>query len=143
MSKDLEPLLAIKESKNKPTKYRGARDDNADWWMMLLDNAWTIIEYLEHEARYYISNKSEEEKDTRKSSRYKHAGTGSSTIHIQQRFRTRYQNSEEDYMQYLDAIEGLRSQVNCGAPPAQTTITWHLNNNSSPCKPTSHRTRSR
>ena len=64
MSKGLEPLLAAKESKNKPTKYRGTKDGNADGWMMLmkrhlekahpkatpLDKAWTIIEYLENEA---------------------------------------------------------------------------------------------
>ena len=36
MSKGLEPLLAVKESKNKPTKYRGTRDGNADGWMMLM-----------------------------------------------------------------------------------------------------------
>ena len=36
MSKGLEPLLAAKESKNKPTKYRGTRDGNADGWMMLM-----------------------------------------------------------------------------------------------------------
>ena len=60
MSKGLEPLLAVKESKNKPTKNRGTRDANADGWMMLmkrhlekahakatpLDRAWTIFEYL-------------------------------------------------------------------------------------------------
>ena len=36
MSKGLEPLLAAKESKNKPTKYRGTKDGNADGWMMLM-----------------------------------------------------------------------------------------------------------
>ena len=30
MSKGLEPLLAAKESKNKPTNYRGTKDGNAD-----------------------------------------------------------------------------------------------------------------
>ena len=78
MSKGLEPQLAAKESKNKPTKYRGTKDGNADGWMMLMkrhlekayaratpiDKAWTIIEYLEHEARDYITNKSEAERDT-------------------------------------------------------------------------------
>ena len=78
MSKGLKPLLAAKESKNKPTKYRGTKDGNADGWMMPmkrhldktraratpLDKAWTIIEYLEHEARDYITNKSEAERDT-------------------------------------------------------------------------------
>ena len=36
MSKGLEPLLAAKESKNKPTNYRGTKDGNADGWMMLM-----------------------------------------------------------------------------------------------------------
>ena len=36
MSKELKPLLAVNESKNKPTKYRGTRDRSADGWMMLM-----------------------------------------------------------------------------------------------------------
>ena len=105
MSKGLEPLLAVKESKNKPTKYRGTRDGNADGWMMLmkrhlekahpkatpLDKAWTIIEYLEHEARDYITNKSGAERDTDEkvfALLARRFGTGSSKIHIQQQFRT-------------------------------------------------------
>ena len=136
MSKGLEPLLAVKESKNKPTKYRGTRDGNADGWMMLmkrhlekahpkatpLDKAWTIIEYLEHEARDYITNRSEAERDTDEkvfALLARRFGTGSSKIHIQQQFRTRNQNSEEDYMQYLDALEGLRSQ---GYPNEEVTV---------------------
>ena len=124
MSKGLEPLLAVKESKIKPTKYRGTKDGNADGWMMLtkshlekahamattLDKAWTIFKYLEHEARDYIINKSEAERDTDEkvfALLTRRFGTGSIKIHIQQQFRTRNQNSEEDYMQYLDALEGL------------------------------------
>ena len=124
MSKGLEPLLAAKESKNKPTKYRGTKDGNADGWMMLmkrhlekahtratpLDNAWTIIEYLEHEARDYITNKSEAGRDTDEkvfALLARRFGTGSSKIHIQQQFRTRNQSNDEDYMQYLDALERL------------------------------------
>ena len=136
MSKGLEPLLAAKESKNKPTKYRGTKDGNADGWMMLmkrhlekaharatpLDKAWTIIEYLEHEARDYITNKSEAERDTDEkvfALLARRFGTGSSKIHIQQQFRTRNQNNEEDYMQYLNALEGLRSQ---GYPNEEVTV---------------------
>ena len=136
MSKGLEPLLAAKESKNKPKKYRGTKDGNADGWMMLmkrhlekaharatpLDKALTIIEYLEHEARDYITNKSEAERDTDEkvfALLARRFGTGSSKIHIQQQFRTRNQNSEEDYMQYLDALEGLRSQ---GYPNEKVTV---------------------
>ena len=60
MSKGLEPLLAAKESKNKPTKYRGLKDGNVDGWIM-----------------------------------------------------------SEDYMQFLDALEGLRSQ---GYPNEEVTV---------------------
>ena len=77
MCKCLEPLLAAKETKNKPTKYRGTRNGNADGLMMLmkqhlekahakataLDKVWTIIELLNIEARDYIPNKSEAERD--------------------------------------------------------------------------------
>ena len=77
MSKNLEPLLAAKEPKNKPNKNRGARDGIADDWIKLmkryfdkahakttpLDKAWTIIEFLEIEWRD-ITNKSEAGRDT-------------------------------------------------------------------------------
>ena len=78
-----------------------------------LGNAWTIIEYLEHEARDHITNKSEAERDTDEkvfALLARRFGTGSSKIHIQQQFRTLNQNNEEDYMRYLDALEGFRSQ---------------------------------
>ena len=87
-----------------------------------LDKAWTIIEHLAHEARDYNTNKSEAEKDTDEkvfallAHRF---GTESSKIHIQQQYRTRNQNSEEDDMQYLDVLEGLRSQ---GYPNEEATI---------------------
>ena len=127
MSKGLEPLLAAKESKNKPTKYRGTRDGIVDGWLMLmrrylekahakdtpLDKAWTIVEFLENEARDYITNKSEAERDTDGkvfALLARRFGTGSNKIQIQQQFRTRNQSPDEDYMQYLDALEGLRSQ---------------------------------
>ena len=136
MSKGLEPFLAAKESKNKPTKYRGTKDGNADGWMMLmkrhlekaharatpLDKAWPIIEYLEHEARDYITNKSEAERDTDDkvfALLARRFGTGLSKIHIKQQFRTRNQNNEEDYMQYLDALGSLRSQ---GHPNEEVTV---------------------
>ena len=127
MSKGLEPLLAAKETKNKPTKYRGTRDGKVDGWLMLmkrylqkahakdtpLDKAWTIVEFLENEARDYITNKSEAERDTDEkvfALLARRFGTGSNKIQIQQQFRTRNQSPDEDYMQNLDALEGLRSQ---------------------------------
>ena len=78
MSKGLEPLLATKATKNKPTKYRGTRDGIVDGWLMLmkrnlekahakdtpLDIAWTIVGFLENEARDYVTNKLEAERDT-------------------------------------------------------------------------------
>ena len=136
MSKGLEPLLAVKESKNKPTKYRGTREGNADGWMILmkrhlekahakatpLDEPWTIIEYLEQEAKEYITNKSQAERDTDEkvfALLARGLGMGSNKIHIQLQFRSRKQNSEEDYMQYLGALEGLRSQ---GYPNEEVTV---------------------
>ena len=127
MSKGLEPLLAVKETKNKPTKYRGTRDGIVDGWLMLmkrylqkahakdtpLDKAWTIVEFLENEARDYITNKSEAERDTDEkvfALLARRFGTGSNKMQIQQQFRTRNQTPDEDYMQYLDALEALRSQ---------------------------------
>ena len=77
---------------------------------------------MEHEARDYITNKSEAEKDTDEkvfSLLARRFGTGSSKIHIQQQFRTRNQNNEEYYMQYLDTLEGLRSQ---GYPNEEVAI---------------------
>ena len=78
MSKGLEPLLAVNETRNKPTKSRGTRDGNADGWMILmkrcfekahaedtpLNKTWTILEFFESEGRDYITNRSEAEQDT-------------------------------------------------------------------------------
>ena len=136
MSKSLEPLLAAKEAKNIPTKYRGTRDGIIDGWLMLmkrylekahakdtpLDRARTIVEFLENEAQDYIMNKSEAERDTDEkvfALLARRFGTGSSKFQIQQQFRTRNQSDNEDYMQYLDALEGLRSQ---GFPNEDVTV---------------------
>ena len=136
MSKGLEPLLAAKEAKNKPTKYRGTRDGIIDGWLVLmkrylekahskdttLERAWTIVEFLENEAQDYITNKSEAERDTDEkifALLARRFGTGSTKIQIQQLFRTRNQSNDEDYMQYLDALENLRSQ---GIPNEEITV---------------------
>ena len=128
MSKGLEPLLAANEAKNIPTKYRGTRDGIIDGWLMLmkrylekahakgipLDRAWTIVEFLENEAQDYVTSELEAERDTDEkvfALLARRFGTGSSKIQTQQQFRTRNQSNDEDYMQYLDALEGLRSQV--------------------------------
>ena len=69
----------------------------------------------------YITTKSEAERDIDEKVFALLArlyGTESSKIHIQQQFRTRNQNSEDDHMQYLDALEDLRSQ---GYPEEEVT----------------------
>ena len=87
-----------------------------------LEKAWTIIEFLENEARVYITNKSEAKRNTDEkvfallAHRF---GTGSTKIFVQHYFRTRNENIEEDYMQYLDALERLRSQ---GFPNKEVTV---------------------
>ena len=127
VSQSLQPLLASKEAKNKPNKYKGEKDGLIDTWLTIMkrylekahrndspaDRAWTIIEFLESEARDYIINKSEPERDTdEKVLRLltRRFGVGSNRTHIQQQFRTRNQTPEESHMQFLDALEGLRSQ---------------------------------
>ena len=67
-------------------------------------------------------NKSEAERDTDEkvfALLARRFGTGSSKFQIQQQFRTRNQSDNEDYMQYLDALEGLRSQ---GFPNEDVTV---------------------
>ena len=94
-----------------------------------IDKGWTIIECLEHEAGDYITNKSEAERDTDEkvfALLARRFGTGSSKIHIQQQFRTRNQNNEEDYMQYLDALEGLRSQSLNSRHPTDNNLKEHV-----------------
>ena len=72
-----------------------------------------IIGHLEGEARNYIINKAESERDAPEkvfellSSRL---GAGRNRMQVRQAFLTRAQQEKEDWMQYLDALEGLRSQ---------------------------------
>ena len=77
------------------------------------DRAWSIIGHLEGEAPNYIINKAESERDPPEkwfellASRF---GTGSNRMQVRQAFATRQQSDREDWMQYLHALEGLRSQ---------------------------------
>ena len=77
------------------------------------DKTWSIIGHLEGEARNYIINKVESERDTPEkvfellASRF---GTGDNRMQERQAFATRQQSDGEDWMQYLDALEGLRSK---------------------------------
>ena len=68
---------------------------------------------LQGEARNYIINKAESERDTREkvfellASRF---GTGGNRMQVRHAFTSRQQIDRENWMQYLDALEGLRSQ---------------------------------
>ena len=59
-------------------------------------------------------NKSEAERDTDEkvfALLARRFGTGSSKIRIQQLFLTRHQSNDEDYLQYLDPLEGFSAKV--------------------------------
>ena len=128
MSKELAPLLAGRDlAKARPNVYRGSKDGSIDGWILIMqrylkrtqtkvsaeDQAWSIIGHLEGEARNYIINKAESERDTPEkvfellSSRF---GAGGNRMQVRQAFQSRIQHEKEDWMQYLDALEGLRSQ---------------------------------
>ena len=136
MSKELAPLLARRDlAQTRPNVYRGSKDGSIDGWILIMqrylkriqakvsagDRAWSIIGHLQGEARNYIINKAESERDTPEkvfellSSRF---GAGGNRMQVRQAFQGRVQQEKEDCMQYLDALEGLRSQ---GFP--QDTIT--------------------
>ena len=60
-----------------------------------LDRAWTIIGFLESEARSFIVNKPESERDTGQkvlALLARRFGTGPSRIHVQQQFYARTRN---------------------------------------------------
>ena len=136
ISKELAPLLAGRDlAQTRPNVYRGSKDGSIDGWILIMqrylkrfrtkvsaeDRAWSIIGHLEGEARNYIIIKAESERDTPEkvfellSSRF---GAGGNRMQVRQAFQSRVQQEKEDWMQYLDALEGLRSQ---GFP--QETIT--------------------
>ena len=128
MSKELAPLLAGRDlAQARPNVYRGSKDGSIYGWILIMqrylkrtqtkvsaeDQAWSIIGHLEGEARNYIINKVESERDTPEkvfellSSRF---GAGGNRMQVRQAFQSRIQHEKEDWMQYLDALEGLRSQ---------------------------------
>ena len=128
MSKELAPLLAGRDlAQARPNVYRGSKEGSIDGWIFIMqrylkrtqakvsaeDQAWSIIGHLEGEARNYIINKAESERDTPEkvfellSSRF---GAGGNRMQVRQAFQSRIQQEKEDWMQYLDALEGLRSQ---------------------------------
>ena len=128
MSKKLAPLIAGREQiRTRPAVYKGTNDGNIDGWLLLVrrflervhtkstetDNAWAIIDLLEGEARNYVITKSEPERDhpekvfTLLTSRF---GTDGNRMHARQTFMSRIQQAKEGWMQYLDPLEGLRTQ---------------------------------
>ena len=128
MSKELAPLLAGRDpSQARPSVYRGSKESSIDGWVLVMhrylqrtqakatpdDNAWSIISHLEGEDRNYIINKAESERDTPEkvfellASRF---GSGGNRMQVRQAFATRQQFDRKDWMQYSDALEGLRSQ---------------------------------
>ena len=128
MSKELAPLLAGRDlAQARPNVYRGSKERSIDGWILIMqrylkrtqtkvsaeDQAWSIIGHLECEARNYIINKAESERDAPEkvfellSSRF---GAGGNRMQVRQAFQSRIQHEKEDWMQYLDALEGLRSQ---------------------------------
>ena len=128
ISEALAPLLAGKNSANLPDKYRGEQDGLVDNWITMmkrylektcaqsseLDRAWTVIEFLEQEARLFVLNKPESERDFGQkvlALLARRFGTGPNRSHIQRQFYARNQEPEEDHMRYLDALEQLRNQA--------------------------------
>ena len=128
MSKELAPLLAGRDqTQAKPSVYRGPKEGSIDGWILVMrrylqrtqanatpdDKVWSIIGHLEGEARNYIINKAESKRDTPEkvfellASRFE---TGGNRMQVRQAFTTRQQSDTEDWMQYLDGLEGLRSQ---------------------------------
>ena len=129
MSKELAPLLAGRDSTQaRPSVYRGPKEGSIDGWILVMrrylqrtqakatldDKAWSIIGHLEGEARNYIINSAESERDTPEkvfellASRF---GTGGNRMQVRQAFVTRQQSDRDDWMQYLDALEGPEEPV--------------------------------
>ena len=78
-SKELAPLLVGRDpSQARPSVYRGSQESSTEGWILVMgrflqqthakeatldDKAWIFIGYLEGEARNYIINKAESERD--------------------------------------------------------------------------------
>ena len=107
MSKELAPLLAGRDlAQTRPNVYRGSKDGSIDGWILVMQRylkriqtAWSIIGHLEGEARNYIINKAESERDTPEkvfdllSSRF---GAGGNRMQVRQTFQSCIQQEKED-----------------------------------------------
>ena len=134
--KELATLIAnCDHTAVRSTAYRGSKDGTVAVWLLVMkwyleransnsspvDKVRPIIHHLGDEARSYIVNKPESERDshykvcTLLSGRF---GTGNSRWPVRQTFILRSQLEKEDLMQFSDALEGLRS---IGFPDAPLT----------------------
>ena len=112
MSKELAPLLAGRDlAQTRPNVYRGSKEGSIDGWILVMrrylkrtqnkvsadDQAWSIISHLEGEARNYIINKAESERDTPEkvfellSSRF---GAGGNRMQVRQAFLSHVQQEK-------------------------------------------------
>ena len=128
MTQGLNSVIQKEDPKTKPPVFRGGiRDGSVDNWITLVrrylekikpkqslrDQSWSIIELLDGEARNYIMNKPAPEiSDPEAVLRLlnNRFGTGASKALIRTSFASRMQKPEESLMQYLDALESLRSK---------------------------------
>ena len=129
MSKEFAPLLAGRDlAQARPSVYRGSKDGSIVGWILVMrrnlkrtqskvtldDQSWSIIGHLDGEARNYIINRAESERDSPEkvfellSSRF---SAGGNYMQVRQAFLSRAQQEKEDWMQFLAAaLKGLRSQ---------------------------------
>ena len=129
MSKELAPFFSGRDkTRTRPMVYEGTKNGNVVGWLLLMrrflervraksteaDKAWGKIGHLEGEARNYIINKFEPERNVTKkvftllASRFR---IGGNKMHINNLLYITCPAEEEDWMQYLDSLEGLRTQV--------------------------------
>ena len=75
MSKELVPLIANRDQTAvRPTAYRGSKNGTIDEWFFMMkrylervylnSSPWAIIDHLGDEARSYIINKPDSERDS-------------------------------------------------------------------------------
>ena len=116
MSKELAPLLAGRDlAQTRPNVYRGSKDGSIDGWILVMQRYLKRIQtkVSAEDRAWSIINKAESERDTPEkvfellSGRF---GAGENRMQVRQTFQSRVQQEKEDWMQYLDALEGLRSQ---------------------------------
>ena len=115
-SKELDRLLAGRDPiQDRPSVYRRSTEGSIEGCILVMrrylqrtqakanpdDRAWSIVSHLEGEARNYIMNKAEAERDTPEkvlgllASQF---GTGGIRMQVRRAFATRQQSEKEDWM---------------------------------------------